>query len=164
MEQWKAVVGYEGIYEVSSLGRIKKVETGRITLGSLNNGYRVTSLTKDKKISRVRVHRIVCEAFIPNTESKPVVNHINGIKTDNRLENLEWTTSLENNRHANATGLRKQVGSDNSKAKLNEEKVREIKALYQTGTYKQKDLAEMFGVVQTQISKIISGKLWGHVE
>lgn len=109
-EEWKDVVGFE-MYEVSSLGKIRNKETGYIkTPGVGKRGYPVVSMRRDGKMYLKTVHRIVANAFIPNPEDKPEVNHINGDKTDYRIENLEWTTTKENNAHARRTGLHKSDG------------------------------------------------------
>lgn len=118
-EIWKDVVNYEGLYEVSNLGSIKsKGRTvsdinGRvlkypekILKQSNSNGYMVVQLSDINKSKRsLKVHRLVAEAFIDNPLKLPVVNHINGVKSDNRLENLEWCTDKENTLHAHKTGL-----------------------------------------------------------
>ena len=120
---WEDVVGYEGLYKVSdkgevvSLGRTIVRSNGRPQVFSCKllkpsidqNKYSMVSLTDHSgKLSSFGVHRIVAEAFIPNPENKPQVNHIDGkmIPLDNSVSNLEWATSQENNAHANRTGLR----------------------------------------------------------
>ena len=109
MEVWKDIKGYEGIYQVSNLGRVKRIgcytnqsgiswESGR-NLKPANNsrGYYFVQLSRNNKVSRKYVHRLVAEAFIPNPENKPTVNHINCDRSDNRSENLEWASYRENN-------------------------------------------------------------------
>lgn len=111
-EIWKDIKGYKGLYEVSNLGRVRSVDRitrhgrkrkSQIRKPELSNvGYQRIWLCKDGKETRFAVHRLVAQTFIPNTENKPVVNHINEIKTDNRVENLEWVTHSENLNHGTA--------------------------------------------------------------
>lgn len=120
IEIWKSIPGYEGYYEASNLGRIRSVErkiphpmllTGQtihskiLKLNKDADGYFVLSIQKEGKTLFTFAHRLVAMAFIPNPDNKPCVNHKDGNKQNNHVENLEWCTVLENNRHAHRTGL-----------------------------------------------------------
>ena len=99
-EIWKDIEGYEGLYQVSSFGRVKRVTTGRILKGSKDkDGYLVVGLYKNNTKSTKKIHRLVAQAFIPNHEHKPEINHIDEDKTNNKVSNLEWITRKENLNH-----------------------------------------------------------------
>lgn len=104
-EVWKDIKGYEGLYQISNLGRVKRVTTGRILKGDKNkDGYLLVKLCKNSIGSNKRIHRLVAEAFIPNPENKPQVNHIDENKINNRVDNLEWVTANENINHGTRNG------------------------------------------------------------
>ena len=109
MEEWRDVPGWEGLYEVSDDGRVRSLREGRYHMKEKTptnvRGYLKVSLYQKPRHQMISVHRLVAEVFVPNPECKPFVNHINGIKTDNRKENLEWVTAQENTDHAIRTGL-----------------------------------------------------------
>lgn len=103
-EEWKDVVGYEGLYKVSSFGRIISIRNNKIKSQRLNTSrYWVVDLYKNNQQKTKSVHRLVAEAFIPNPDNKPCVNHIKPVTyncCDNTVENLEWCTFKENTKHA----------------------------------------------------------------
>lgn len=127
-EIWKSVKGFEGLYEVSNMGRIKSLHRvimrsngkkqsfqERILKGVISDYYQVF-LSKNGKSFKEYIHRIVATHFIPNPENKPQVNHKNSNRFDNRSENLEWVTVKENHTHALKFGYR-AIGSNHPQAK-----------------------------------------------
>jgi hypothetical protein len=128
-EKWVPVKGYEGLYEISDYGRLKGLEKagghhnikegGILSPAKTKKGYYRTSLSKNDVSKTFLISRLVAIHFIPNPDNKPYVNHINGIKTDNRAINLEWCTPKENVYHAVSKGLWKpNIGAVNGRSKL----------------------------------------------
>lgn len=99
-EEWKILEGTDGKYSVSSLGRIYSNKRRNLLSPVFNVHYFKVSITKNGICKSWSLHRLIAETFIPNIDNKPFINHKNGIKTDNRVDNLEWCTSGENNLHA----------------------------------------------------------------
>ena len=110
-EIWKDVLGYEGRYQVSNWGRVKRIGKYRnqvtewesnklLKPAKKNNGYLYCQLSKDNKTKPKMIHRLVAEAFIQNSDNKPTVNHIDGNRENNSSDNLEWATYKENNVHS----------------------------------------------------------------
>ena len=175
-EKWKIIEEFPR-YLISNKGRIKILSTLEDKkLFVKDDGYVATTLG-DGKQSYKYVHRLVAEAFIKNKHDKPQVNHINGIKGDNRAENLEWVTPAENIRHAIDTGLLKykkkekeiknskySLGEEANGSKLTPEKVIEIRVLWELREFKQVELAEKFGVDNSTINDIIRRKRWKHID
>lgn len=178
-EIWKAIKDYEGKYEVSNLGRVKSLErTSRLNRKikerilaprEHTGGYlRVQLSRKD-----FYIHRLVAETFIPNPENKSQVNHIDGNKRNNRVDNLEWNTPLENNLHAIRTGLNKKdrdfmikiANCENHKKamirkrKLTDEQILEIRNSKES-EYK---LAEAYNVCRSHIHNIKVFKIYKDV-
>lgn len=107
MAVWKEVVGSNGQYLVSNTGKVKTAKTGRILKPAVDQrGYERVCLFKMDRCKTFKVHRLVATAFIPNEEMKAQVNHKDGNKRNNCVENLEWMTNAENMHHANVNGLR----------------------------------------------------------
>lgn len=139
-EVFRPIAGYEDLYLISNLGRVQSLPRwivrgtkmvqldGRILKGGSHpKGYRIVCLSRDGVSWAGTVHRLVAKAFIENPENKPEVNHKNGIKTDNRIENLEWATISENRQHAYDTGLQAgPKGEVNGSSKLSNDEVRYV--------------------------------------
>ena len=130
MEVWKDIPGYEGLYQVSNLGRVKSLERRRENNGGLTkvpekilhqsengSGYFKVMLCKNSKVKTFFVHRLVAQGFVENTDCKRTVNHINGDKSNNKAENLEWCTYAENNAHAVEVGLNRMSARNNKASK-----------------------------------------------
>ncbi len=161
---WVKLEEFEENYEINNFSEIRSVKTKKILKQQENFGYRVIGLRLEKKTYYRRVHRLLARAFIPNSNKYKEINHINGIKSDNRLENLEWCSRQKNVIHSWKTGLKvKQLGQDVSNSKLKNHEVLEIKKLLKQ-RIKQKLIAKEFKVDPSLISHINRGYVWGHIK
>lgn len=182
-EVWKDIEGYEGLYQVSSLGKVRSLNrkvrhssgnSMRVLVGkeiltfNAGAGYLCVSLCKKGTIVRKYVHHLVSAAFLETQNNKKEINHKNGIKTDNKVENLEWCTHGENQKHSWKTGLRKKLtwgkrGEKNYNSKLTKEQVLEIREKYVPKKYSLRRLAREYGVSNSQITRIIDQTSWRHI-
>lgn len=167
MENWKPISGYEGIYEVSDLGHIKRIKpeastyVGKILAGGLDeDGYRVLLLYKNGKRRMFKAHRLVAQAFVPNPSNLPQVNHKNTNKIDNRAGNLEWCSCKYNINHAVDSGVWNAAkGSNHGNSKLKEDQVIEIRAQLARGVSCE-TLGKLFGVSPATVHDIHKNRTW----
>jgi len=180
VEEWRDLMGYEGIYQVSNHGRVRSLDrTVPYINGSTRNikcklltpfkqaaGYKqVTLCCTGIQMCRESVHRLVLITFngLPPTPTHEC-NHKNGVKDDNHIDNLEWVTKSENAIHACYTlKVHRTRGESVHGAKLTEAKVLKIRELYITGDYMQKELGVMFRVSNRSICDIVNRKTWKHI-
>lgn len=175
-EIWKDIDGFEGSYQVSNFGGIKSLSR---KVNSKNNFPRIikertlTPVKKQNKYLSISlgnhnqkdIHRLVAQAFIPNPDNKKTVNHKNGIKNDNRVENLEWATYTENIRHAFKSSLNVPLkGEERYNSKLTEDDVFQILQLNLMYGLKQTVVAKEYGVSIGMINVIIKRKAWKHIQ
>lgn len=162
-EIWEVIKDFPK-YEVSTLGRVRNCKTGRVLKAGISSGtgYLVCGLCVDGKATTKAVHRLVAETFIPNMDNKNQVNHKDGNKLNNNVNNLEWCTSKHNLRHARDTGLNNNSGEQHFLSKLTKEQVDFIREKYipRDKEYSGVALARKFGVSQQTISDIINNKNW----
>lgn len=183
-EVWKPVNGFEGYYEVSNHGRIRRIAgyqstyKGRLlSLSPNSTGYPQITLSRPGKRKKMFVHRVVARAFLGPCPEGCEVNHIDGDKANNFASNLEYVTPSENRQHAYDQGLITPASGEKhgtkthpecyrgeraSQAKLTADDVREIRR--RAGSETQRAIADDFGVDPSTISNVVRRKTWGHIE
>jgi len=159
-EIWKDVVGYEGLYQVSSIGRVKSLHKNKEIIlkgGMSTSGYPFFSLSKNGDIKYNSTHRFIAIAFLDKKDEHNYVNHKNGIKVDNRVENLEWCTQSENLLHSYATLNRK-----GAQRKLTDDDVREIRRLFTNGE-SSSDILKIFPIKKRSLNSVKNYKTYKRV-
>lgn len=164
-EIWKDIKDYEGIYQVSNLGRVKsfdsidklgRIRKGRILKGCKNTkGYLLVNLCKNNIGCGNLVHRLVAESFIPNPENKPQVNHIDEDKTNNMVSNLEWMIVKENNNHGTRN---ERAGKAISKSKSIPIIATNIKTGESKEFYGSNECARQLGLHDSNITSVLKGR------
>lgn len=180
MEIWKDINGYEGYYQISNKGNVRSLDRfdgvhdrqGTIIKPHMkHNGYLQVGLRKHNTRKWLAIHRLVAIHFIENPDNKPQVNHIDGNKQNNNVENLEWVTAKENQNHATRIGLRNNMpkgekhpnyGKCGENSKSAKPVIRKDPKTGETKLYKAKILAKDDGFDVTSISKCCHGKLKTH--
>lgn len=175
-EVWTTIIGYDGLYEVSNHGRVKSLKRfnpksgkgGRwysekmLKLREDKDGYLTVCLTKDGKRKLCKVHRLTLSSF-SGEEKDLQVNHIDGNKQNNHIDNLEWSTCSDNQIHAHKIGLKNQKGSKNNASKLTEYQVLEIAELLKNKNITMRSIAKKYSVDDETIRHIKIRKTWNHV-
>ena len=178
-EVWRPINGYEGCYEVSNIGRIKSLNRYvnprslrlvrcRIMVPWITKGYFCVSLCRYGVIKKRYVHRLMASAFLLNPNNYPCINHKNGVKTDNIIENIEWFTYSYNNQHALDYGLRdrkksSRPGEKNPNAKLTLNDVLEIRQVLKNRKETQKSISKRYQVSEDTIQRINTNRSWSNV-
>jgi len=157
-ELFKDIPNYEGFYQVSNLGNVMNYKRKTILKQNVGKrGYSYVVLCKNKTKKTATLHRLVLLSFTNNKLNKPCVNHINGIKEDNNLKNLEWCTYSENRKHALKNNLIKNISENHHNSKLSKKDVIEIRKML--GLKTQKQIAAKFKINQSTVSDIKNFKI-----
>ena len=165
MEEWRDIKGYEGLYKVSSLGKIKSLgRYKRVLIVKPNaNGYLRLRLTKKGKVKNLNSHRLVAEAFIPNPKNLPFVCHKDDNPCNNKASNLFWGTPQDNmDDKVNKNRQSRVKGILHGEAKLTEEDVLQIRLRINSGEL-YKTIADTYSIDKTTVSNIKTRKTWNHI-
>ena len=163
--EWFDIKGFEGYYEINLEGKVRNYRSKRELKPILySHGYLVVRLRKNNKVHQKYIHRLIATTFIDNPNPKnTVVNHIDGNKLNNNINNLEWTTIGRNVSMAWGAGLNDCRGAKNGRAIVNEDDVREMRKLHKEGKT-IKELAITYGLSRNATSCIVNYKTWTHIE
>lgn len=157
----------DSYYDVSNLGRIRNHKTGHIKALSFDGHYYKFgydySINKNRKHGWYRVHKAVAKAFIPNPYNKPTVNHKDGIKEHNNVENLEWCTYKEQSQHSSKV-LLVNCGENSYNAKHTNKEVIEMRELFESGEKTIKELCEIYNDSYKNIRRIVKYERWKNIK
>jgi hypothetical protein len=159
-EIWKDIPTYEGLYQISNLGKVKSVKRNIIMRPRIVGQYYMIKLSRYGVNKNNLLHRLLAITFIANPEGKETVNHIDGNKLNNSICNLEWSTYSEQNKHAIKLGLKKCFGEHHSQNKLTESSVIMIRHWAKNGVIVK---GANYGVSQSTIHDVIKRKSWTHI-
>lgn len=161
VEIWKPVKGYEGLYSVSNLGRVRSERFNKIMSLCPNwDGYNQTAFRKNGKSKTIRVCRLVATHFLENKNKNLEINHKNNIRNDDRAINLEWITHQENIIQSHKTGKASQRGEKNSRNVIPKKDIQKIKDEYSNGGITYQAIADRYGVTKHCIYSIVKGRTW----
>lgn len=180
MNKWKPIPGFDNYFAskdgfIKSVRVVYKMRNGHnknrskiakemiISSRPNHNGYLRCSLSRDGKAYYFFVHRLIAVVYIPNPNNNPFINHLNGIKNDNNVKNLEWVTQSQNEIHAHLTGLKNNKGERHPLSKLKNNNIYEIRIRLANGE-KATKIAKEFGVSDATISNIKKCIRWGSVK
>lgn len=159
--EWKPVDGYNGRYDVSSLGQVRATSGKMLKLWINDQGYTLVRLSRPRRV--FRVHRLVAGAFIPNPNSLPVVNHLDCNRSNNHVENLEWCTQWHNLKHSDDLGRMQRdywKGKRSPNAAITDDQANLIRSEYEKGGVSWARLGDKFGISKRSVGRIIMGETY----
>jgi len=170
IEVWKDIEGFEGRYQVSTFGNVKSLARFRngkngslvpireslMTPKVTRHGYATVHLRADDVSAQPSVHRLVAKAFIQNPENKPTVNHIDGVKLNNHVSNLEWATQSEQAVHSSETGLQKNPGQK----RFSKEYIARVKQYYDENHISIYELSKLFNMSERTAGRCVNSKAY----